>query len=63
MMKPSTTPDVPAREATADVSNRGVQNMWTTIIIILIPTIAGVIGQLMLKVGMSQMGALGIRRQ
>ena len=59
-MKRSTTPGVAVQETTAEVSKRGVQNMWTTIIIILIPTIAGVIGQLMLKVGMSQMGVLDL---
>ena len=34
--------------------------MLTTFVIILIPTIAGVIGQLMLKIGMSNMGALDL---
>jgi drug/metabolite transporter (DMT)-like permease len=60
MMKHSTTPGLPANETSAEVATRGAQNMWTTIIIILIPTIAGVIGQLMLKVGMTQMGTLDL---
>jgi drug/metabolite transporter (DMT)-like permease len=34
--------------------------MLTTFMIILIPTIAGVIGQLMLKIGMTNMGALDV---
>jgi drug/metabolite transporter (DMT)-like permease len=58
MMKQNTTPLAPVSEAGVDTPKRGIQNMWTTIIIILIPTIAGVIGQLMLKVGMTQMGML-----
>jgi drug/metabolite transporter (DMT)-like permease len=47
---------VPA--AASREKTRGASPMLTNIIIILIPTIAGVIGQLMLKVGMQQMGAL-----
>lgn len=42
------------------LEHQGKQAMWTNILLILIPTVAGVIGQLMLKVGMTNMGALEI---
>jgi drug/metabolite transporter (DMT)-like permease len=58
MMKQNTPPLATVVDTGLDEPKRGVPNMWTTIIIILIPTIAGVIGQLMLKIGMTQMGTL-----
>lgn len=44
----------------AALENQGKHTMWINVLLILIPTVAGVIGQLMLKVGMSSMGALDI---
>lgn len=44
----------------AERNAKGANPMLLTLILILIPTITGVAGQLLLKVGMSQMGALDL---
>jgi drug/metabolite transporter (DMT)-like permease len=50
----------PAADMAAAAPKRGLTPMMLTIILILIPTISGVAGQLLLKVGMSQLGPLEI---
>jgi drug/metabolite transporter (DMT)-like permease len=60
MIKSSTAEDVQVSGTEPATRPRGANSMLTTFMIILIPTIAGVIGQLMLKIGMTNMGALDV---
>ena len=60
MIKSTTAQDTSTNTKKAADRAPGAQRMLTTFMIILIPTVAGVIGQLMLKIGMSNMGALDL---
>jgi multidrug transporter EmrE-like cation transporter len=60
MMKSTIAQETPTDTKKTAERTPGAKSMLSIFMIIAIPTIAGVIGQMMLKVGMSNMGALDL---